>query len=185
MAAGDLTTLEKVKAHFEVKNSTDDGLLTHLITAASDFIRTYCSRDLAATDYVESRNGHGGRVLVLPNYPIISVASVKVDGVAITSAAGSPTLSGYVFDQYSISLRGYVFSKGFKNVELSYRAGFETIPLDLEQACIDLVGLKFKERTRIGETSKSVAGATTSYSTDDMPAHTKSVLEFYSRRVMQ
>ena len=62
MATGDLTTLDNVKAWFSppLTTTTDDTLLTRLVTAASQFIQTWLGRTIAETSYSETRNGQGG-----------------------------------------------------------------------------------------------------------------------------
>src|SRR5215469_8806175 len=64
---GDLTTLADVKAWLQTGQSafppTDDGLLARLITAASQYIQTWLNRQIAATDYLELRDGTGGQRL--------------------------------------------------------------------------------------------------------------------------
>jgi hypothetical protein len=110
--AGDLTTLANVKAWLNTTGtfgSTDDAILTRLITAASGFLKRYLGRDVVLTAYSELRDGLGGygpATLVFANYPVTAVYGVNVGGVAIQpipqtsgtlvtnapTAAGNPTL---------------------------------------------------------------------------------------------
>ena len=62
----------------------------------------------------------------------------------------------------------------------SYTAGYISTPPEVAQACIELVALRYRERTRIGEISKSVgAGETVSYSQRDMSAPIMTLLQQY------
>ena len=65
MAFDDLTTLADVKAWLQTGQSsfpaTDDALLTNLVTAASHYIQTWLNRQIAPADYLEVRDGTGGR----------------------------------------------------------------------------------------------------------------------------
>lgn len=176
----DLTTLANVKQYLTVNVTTDDALLTRLISAASAFIQSWLNRNLASQTYTETRNGHGGYVLPLANYPVTAVSSVAVDNVAIP-AASDPTQTGYVFSDKALYLNGYCFSRGFQNVAVTYTAGFATIPLDIEQACIDLVGLKYKERNHIGQTSKTLGQETINYSQMDISDAVKATLSQYRK----
>src|SRR5215475_696282 len=60
MAFGDLTTLADVKAWLQTGQSafpsTDDALLTRLITAASQLIQTWLNRKIALQDWIEVRD---------------------------------------------------------------------------------------------------------------------------------
>ena len=90
------------------------------------------------------------------------------------SAAGPTTAqqAGYYFDSDTVYLRGWAFSKGIQNCSVSYTAGLPpTDPtfMSLAQACIETVSLRFKERGRIGEVSKSVNGEVISFTQKDFP----------------
>lgn len=127
MATADLTTLAAVKTYLGITDSTSDTELTALITQVSAAIRTDTSRDLVpVTQYTAILNGHDKNVVFLKNYPIISVASVNIDGNSIPvmpEASNSPG-RGYAFDDDNVELRGYIFRKGMKNVKIVYTAGF-------------------------------------------------------------
>ncbi|HYM30436.1 MAG TPA: hypothetical protein VEU47_04005 [Candidatus Cybelea sp.] len=180
MATVDLTTLANVKAWFSppLTATTDDALLTRLVTAASQFIQTWLGRTIAETAYVETRNGAGGTRLFLRNRPVVSVASLAVDGVAIAPSSG-PGQPGYLFDDSAVYLTGYAFTRGAQNVAVAYTAGYAATPPELEQACIALVALRYKERDRIGQVSKNLAGEVVSFAQKDMPADVQTLLDQY------
>ena len=115
MAAGDLTTLDNVKAWFSppLTSTSDDALLARLITATSQFIQTWLNRAIASQAYVETRDGDGGPTLVLANAPVTAIASVTVDGLAIPPAPDSVS-KGYVLEAGAVSLRGSCFTAGFR-----------------------------------------------------------------------
>lgn len=180
MATGDLTTLANVKAYLSppLTTTADDALLTRLVTAASQFIQTWLGRTIAETAYSETRNGVGGTRLFLRHRPVVSVSSVTVDGVAIAPASG-PGQPGYLFDDNSVYLAGYAFTRGAQNVTVAYTAGYAATPPELEQACIALVALRYKERDRIGQVSKNLAGEVVSFTQKDMPADVQTLLDQY------
>lgn len=179
MAQGDLTTLVDVKAWMGITVTDHDAVLTRLISAASNYIQSWLNRDLLAADYTERFNGTGTASLMLTNYPVLSVTSVKINGLTIP--AGSDSADGYFFDSDGLYLRGYRFERGVSNVLVSYRGGFETIPAELAQATIELVSLRHKERDRIGIVSKGLAGETITYSQRDFTASIKTVLTQFKR----
>ena len=176
----DLTTLPRAKEWLAITASTNDALLSRLISAASDYIETYLSRDIARTSYQSYRDGHGGRRLMFRNYPVVSLAVLKIGGVSIPpSVNGSP---GFVHTETSVTLvGGYAFESGASNVYLEYVAGYDPVPSEIEQACIDLVSLRYRERDRIGLTSKSLAGESITFNTREFSDAVGSTLVQYKR----
>jgi hypothetical protein len=188
MAYGDLTTLADVKAWLQTGQSAfppiDDALLTRLTTAASQYIQTWLNRRIAVADYLEVRDGNGGQSLQFACFPVCAILSLTIDGIAIPPAPPpSPSTgltTGYVFSPTQLSVRGYRFTRRAQNVAFTYTAGYPTTPPEIAQACIELVALRYRERTRIGEISKAVGGAeTVSYSQKDMSAPILTLLQQY------
>lgn len=176
----DLTTLPRVKEWLAITATTNDAMLSRLISAASDYIETYLSRNIPLTSYQSYRDGTGGRRLMFRNYPVVALTKLSIDGQDIPrSVGGTP---GYVFTETSVALvGGYVFTRGASNVYLEYSAGHSPIPNEIEQACIDLVALRYREREHVGITSKSLAGESVTYSTREFSDAVGSTLAQYKR----
>jgi hypothetical protein len=182
MAAGDLTTLDNVKAWLGLPSATgdSDGLLSTLITAASNFVVGYLNRDLVLTDYTEVYDGDGAAWMILRQAPITAVQSIAFCGRTVTTqadpVAGTP---GYLFNGRRLSLIGDRFP--FRApVVVTYTAGYAVIPPAIEQAVIELVGEAFRRRDRIGQSSKTLGGQeTVSFSVVDMNAAIKTALGSY------
>src|SRR3954453_17954288 len=185
MAFGDLTTLGEVKAWLQTGQAafpdTDDALLARLITAASQFIQKWLNRSIASADWYEVRDGTGGQRLTFGNFPVTAVLSLSIAGLAIPPAQNNGGFgAGYVFSRPELALRGYIFTRRPQNVAITYTAGYPIIPPDITHACIDLVCLRYRERTRIGEVSRATGGTeTVTYSQRDMSEHVKLLLSQY------
>jgi hypothetical protein len=162
---------------------TDDLVIARLITAESHVIYKFLDRhDLLSDTYDEIRsgNGYGHMQLFMRHWPITAVSAVTINGLTIPAKSVTANFfsSGFKFDDKSIVLMGYAFEKGIDNVEVEYTAGYDSIPADITQACIELTALRYRERTRIGENSKSLAGEVVSFNTKAM---TDSILESLNR----
>jgi hypothetical protein len=215
MAYGDLTTLADVRAWLQTGPqpypATDDLLLSRLITAASQFIQSWLNRPLLSADWQEIRDGLGSftceQTWVCGVQPVTNVILVVVNDLTIPADPTgylpsytpappgqiSPTVTlllptdgaGYTFTPSAITVRGYYvpYKKGC--VLLQYTAGFPSVPFDVSQATIELVCRKYRERTRIGERSKSLGGGetvsyeTTSFSLRDMASDIQVLLQQY------
>ena len=155
----------------------DDNLLQKLITRASEDIRSETNREFYSAERTEVRSGVGwGQRLFIPKEaPITDVTSVTIDGIAVPlTPDGSPEgTAGFGFTADHIYLVGYEFTEGTNNIEVVYEGGFETYPEDLIGACVELTAYRYKSKDRIGESSKGLAGQSTSYVTDHIPKSIK------------
>lgn len=119
---GDLTTVANVGQWLGKANVTPDNtpLIQRLITMASRFILGQINRqDLTYHQVSETRDGLGGNVLLLPEYPVISVVSLAIDGIPVQQQTipGGP---GFTFDAWTGEDTGSVQ----KIVLSSGRSGF-------------------------------------------------------------
>jgi hypothetical protein len=204
MAFGDLTTLAEVKAWLQTGQNpfpaTDDAMLIRLITAASQFIQTWLNRQILSQEWIETRDGLGTSLgptdvrYQFAAFPVSSVSSVVVDGVAIPPIPSPSTPSGaialgpfcaqggYLFTPTQLVIRGYAVPRKAACVTLQYTAGYTVTPPDLAQACLELVALRYRERSRIGEVARAIGGGqTVSYSQKDMSDSIKTLIQQYRK----
>lgn len=194
MATGDLTTLANVKQVLHLTTAGDDLLLMAMITRASQFIQKWLNRTIASQAYTEQRDGRGGDFMVFANYPVTAVSSVKVNGYVVPASPDNGIMQpGYGFDATTLWLSGfsfasaypagpsYVFTRGRRNVQLVYTAGFAATPPEIEAACIELVTLRFRELDRIGHRSKSLAGEVVTFLVTDFHPATQTILQNYKK----
>jgi hypothetical protein len=185
MAAGpsDLTTLAALKDWLGVASDTTDALLQRLLSQVSVAIQNNINRQFATQAYSESRSGVGGRRMQAANYPLLTVSSVTVDGLAIPLSTDGVNACGYASDERGITLIGYCFSRGTRNVQLAYTAGFASTPADVELACIEWCAFIYRSRDRIGHASKSFNGEVVSYIVAAMPNNVALTLAQYKKVV--
>jgi hypothetical protein len=209
MAFGDLTNLADVKAWLRTADSsfptTDDVLLSQLITSASSWIQNQITRDIASNDYEELRDGTGSQEFVFANTPVTAVLLVAIPAlnlvippvptvVLMPSPASTPTpvtvsfsnpsfgAPGYLFTPTKLVIRGYWIPRAPLALLLQYTAGFATVPADLQQACKELVAARYRvERDHPGIVSTVMQPATTvSYSQKDCNAFVRATINKYS-----
>jgi uncharacterized phiE125 gp8 family phage protein len=166
----DLTTLANVKAWLGLSNNnTDDGLLDRLITSASNLIIELLDRGLKTQTYTnEVHHGSGTTGLCLRQYPVSAVASVSIDEIVYTT--------GFTFDDRIVYLSDKVFTSGKANIKVTYTAGYASVPFGIEQACVELVGVIYREKERIGHISKQLGGETVTFNVADLPSRIKTSL---------
>jgi hypothetical protein len=184
-APDDLCTVAEIKSWLPNQGNNDDATLQILITNASLQVLQYIDRPHILSSVLgpltETYDGNDSDRLLPRNFPIISVSSVNIDGVAV-QAATTPTTAGYLWDGRRILLRGFRFCRGLQNVQLSYSAGYPSVPLDLKQAAIESFALTYRQRVRIGEKSNSMSGqANISFDMGDVPPRSMAIFNQYRR----
>lgn len=79
-----LVTLPQAKDYLRVDDSADDESIMRLIEAATKIAEDCAGRTFVQKEVTENRIGNGDTLLSLHWQPIVSVASVKLDGVTQT-----------------------------------------------------------------------------------------------------
>lgn len=184
-APDDLCTVAELKAWLPNQSSTDDVALQSLISNGSLQVLQYLNRAHILASVLgaltETYDGNDSYRLLPKSFPIIAVASVSVDGVAISQAT-TAVAAGFLFDARRVLLRGWRFCRGVQNVTIGYTAGYTSTPLDLKQAAIEAFALSYRQRTHIGEKSNSMGGQVTlSFDMSAVPPRSLSVFQQYRR----
>jgi hypothetical protein len=179
MAAGDMTTLDRVKRYLKITQaSAADAVLQDLITSASAWIKSYLNRDILQATYTETLDGTGTRMITVGQYPVTALTALTVN---------SQDLMAYAVTDGRRAIRlksgGGVFTKDLANVVVTYTAGFVTTPADLEQACVELVAWRFTESGRVQQVSKSIQGEVVAYSMAAAPANVITILNNWRKVV--
>ena len=115
MATKDLITLSRAYQALQGV-SNQDTLLGALITAYSEMIEKYCRRRFVSASYDELYDGTGGRRLLLRQYPIQSVQSVRYRPVTVLKVTNTTAAN--------VQARVSVLSTGLQLV--SVNAGVKT-----------------------------------------------------------
>lgn len=151
----DYTTLAKVKSELGITGSAEDARFNALITEASALIDSYCGRTFESKTLTEKVKGYGrGSFLQLTHTPIISVASVTLDGEVISADdydiddAAAGLLAGHWYDtaplRYAMG-RAHKAGRQRKLYSVTYTGGYvvsggsKNLPADIERACVEMV----------------------------------------------
>jgi len=200
LAANALTNVPTLRAWLtqgrtnETGGRLADGALEGLINRASAAIEGWCRRSLVAP--AEPRtytfDGDGGCRLLLPEWPVVSVDSLTVDGLAIEERA-TVFGAGYVVRRRegALLLVGHRFAHGQQNVVVRARLGYDSALAeseprhgaalaDLEQACLMLCALWF-DKPSAGAYEAVDEGATRRDDPAPIPPEVEGLLFAYRR----
>ena len=190
-----LVKVQTFRSFLGEDDSEFDSIFEFLINAVSTEAQNYIHRDLRyAAAHSESLSGTGRSILYLPAWPIHSVTSVAEDGTTLSEDDEDFFVhSGERGWGKLEKASGAVWSKGVKNIDVVWAAGYdltgdvEEMPKDLQLAICEQVGAVFKMRNAEDwlEVSKSFPDGSTSrlisvVEADLLPAVMK-ILDRYRR----
>ena len=153
-----LATLSDVKTLAGITDTTQDARLELIINNVSSQIATYCQRQFKKNTYTgEILPPSNRQLLILRNWPVVSVTSITQDGQAITdyTLESKYAESGFLYRESGWMGRGIYRSvltddlvAMAHNIQVTYVAGFllpgdvgyiagdpASLPLDLQYAC--------------------------------------------------
>jgi hypothetical protein len=181
-----------------------DKLLERNINSVSSMISKYCNRNFIADTYSEFYKGSGRQRLVLNQYPINEITSVKVDSASLTAGIDYVTSDqtyldeGIVFKNDGWTWYGYLtglvgeLTAPVDNIEVIYSAGFtlqpesiRNFPWDLEDVTISMVADLYGEQQDANVGLKQLTQGKLSYTWDTNPLiqQYSSVLDGYRKAV--
>jgi hypothetical protein len=174
-----LTSVQAVKTYLSLTHAEDDDLLARLVVASSAWFESQTARSFTQASRSDEFVGSGTSRRSLFEQPVTSVTSVWVDGTEVPQAA-TETDSGWHRVGNLIYLKGYSFTYGALCVVI-YNGGYAEIPADVEQAVIETAAMRFRERDRVGEQSKSTAGGNVTFTPYSVPASVQATIVAYRR----
>lgn len=192
-----LVSLANTKTFLGITDNTKDALLEMLINMATDYIQSQCNVNyFMATDYViQELDGTGTDQLVLPNHPAWDLTSLQErTGSGITDWRTIPS-DEYTLDgdngiiTWTSQFTGFdeglndenalsdpIFQKVKRKYRATYTAGYNTIPYDLQYACMSLVGQMLNTKSASGIVSESLGDHSITYS-DAIKASKDGIIE--------
>ena len=123
-----------------------------------------------------------GTYIVTANQPhgtwAVDQGVTYANGTALTLVTGTPSTG-----QYTAAKGVYTFAAG--DASQAVLISYSYIPSDIEQACLEIVGERYRTRDRIGQKSKVLGGQeTVSYDTSAMNPYVKTLLQPYKRIIL-
>lgn len=176
-----IADLDTLKQAVGEKSDADDARLARILSAASSFCESYCGRVFEQTTYTsEMYDGNGTDTLILRNFPIISVSSLKECGATLTTgtdpAAGPDVL---IYAEAGKLVRPFGMWLPYRRwYSVTYSAGYAVVPPSIVQACIDVAMLMLREKDRAGVAAETM-GTRTSQFLRSLPEASQRALDLY------
>lgn len=179
-----LVTKAEYKAYAGINSTNQDAEIDSLIPKVSELVKTYCRRTFI--DYVDEAKTEvfkgGFDTLLLSESPVIQVQSVSYSDDYGQTYTDLTQYTDWVQDGYTIvSLNPEGFKEKIAGYQVTYTAGYETIPEDLKLAVLDTIQYYIKNSSAVHNT-KAVSPNTMQVeyiSGSQFPAHIRRVLDMY------
>lgn len=184
-----LTTLARARQQLKVPVATVDAdlddIITRFINVASFNIEKWTDRQLLTRAQTDYQDGRKQNRIVLKQWPVTSITSVYDDPES-TFTDGLIAATDYAIDEQIgvVLLNGLQFTKGTRNIQVIYVAGYLTtdeVP-DLEEACLQLVTFYFDKRSdeAVQVETKNKNNETTRY-LQKIPEYIQDMIRPYKR----
>jgi hypothetical protein len=196
-----LADLDTARWYLKAESTSFDPLIMALINYASAQIEMYCRRRLLARDYdtdaltvgkqpTELRDGHGDNELMLKEYPVNSVAGI-VDRYPDGVNTRTVNITGLrIIGDSIISIPADSFTRGSRNIEVRYNAGYTVANhmrerRALEAACLRWVQVMYQDHDAVvgRGTSFGVGGETVQLISEPIPPDIRQALAPFVRLV--
>lgn len=118
-----------------------------LTSQALEIIEKWLCRTFSLDVYTDTYNGDGTRSLFLRTYPVVEIQEIAITACNTTDIyapeTGQVIPDGFTVDFSSGEVQiscgvGNAFTKGFQNIEITYLAGYTSLPQAIVEATIQL-----------------------------------------------
>lgn len=174
-----LVTLDEAKGYCKVKIAEDyddyDDMLTLLINFVTEYILGEVGRPFSQSEKTELYYLDTGRVLLLKQWPVVSITSLTIDGDEISS-------DDYMLDKENGIL---VFDAEFAKrceVKVVYKGGINGVPDDIKICALYLIRRMFDKWAKNLESVASFSGGGSITVKDEVDDIVKRCIEKYKSR---
>lgn len=143
----------------KIKKDENSELTQRIAAGVSSAIETFINRHIEAKRVTEFHNGTGDSSIVfVKNFPIIGISAMWDDPDRAFDDTTLFATSDFTFDpsvgwielinttrSSLVPSDGTRFSKGVRNIRITFTAGYSTVPDDIVQAALDWGGHLYKQ----------------------------------------
>lgn len=158
-----MVTTTEVKTYLKITDTALDSFFTTLIDECTDKINKYCRTTLSSSSRTFIFQGNGLGLKLIKDINVTAITALKykenIEDSWITISSD--------FSLHKEGTLAYLYYKnglGSMLYEVTYTAGYSTIPAELKGVCIEMVAIKYLEskqgENRLGKltTSNTIQG---------------------------
>ena len=173
-----IVDVEDAYDHMRQPSPDHRDMIIRAINRATAKLEGLCNREIVTRDRTERIDGSGLREIWMRQYPVHTVTAMAWWDYSNSIKTALNLKNIYIGEAGFVKLSVDYFPLGFKNIEVTYNAGFDpsSTPLEYEKLrgyCLDLVVMYYQRWTgQRGELQSMTAGtASESFTDKDVPAY--------------
>lgn len=182
-----LVTKSEYKTYAGISSTNQDAEIDLLIPKVSELVKSYCRRTFidGLEDILVERTNGGFNNIILKEAPVTQILSVEKSTNYGQTYTSLTEYTDWVLDTETntvVSLSAVGFEKLINGYQVSYYAGYETVPEDLKLAVLDLVTYYRKNDASVHNNRTPGGGGSVQLEyimNTNFPAHIKRVLDLY------
>lgn len=182
-----LVTKSEYKTYAGISSTNHDAEIDLLIPKVSELVKTYCRRSFVdgLDDMLVQRSNGGFEKIILKEGPVTQIVSVEQSTDFGQNYKELAEFTDWVLDAEDntvTSLGQQGFTRAVNGYQVSYFAGYETVPEDLKLAVLDLVTYYRKNDASVHNNRTPGGGGSVQLEyimNNNFPAHIKRVLDLY------
>lgn len=185
LVAWALCSVAEAEDWLKLASATEDEetTITLLINAVTARFENACGRQIIARALTTRLNGTGADHIFLPQWPVVSIDSLKSLEYDGTDYVVYDTSKLYISESGRLQLLDQEsFIRGNLNVEVIYQPGWATVPDDVKVAALQWVADWWETWSKKREPiqSVSVSGQTTVFFNESIPKKVQAVVDLYT-----
>lgn len=182
-----LVTKSDYKTYAGISSTNQDAEIDLLIPKVSELVKTYCRRSFVdgLDDMLVQRSNGGFEKIILKEGPVTQIVSVEQSTDFGQNYQELTEFTDWVLDAEDntvTSLGQQGFIRAINGYQVSYFAGYETVPEDLKLAVLDLITYYRKNDASVHNNRTPGGGGSVQLEyimNNNFPAHIKRVLDLY------
>lgn len=124
-------------------SNLDMGRAKRLLSQASELIRGYCKQEITqVTGDTATLTGRGEPELLVPEQPVVSVASITEDGVAVPASDFDCSSAGVLRRLFGV----WGLESDPSVIVVTYTHGYSPVPQDVRAVCLAVAGRAYTFR---------------------------------------
>lgn len=183
----DLITKAEYKAYVGISSTTQDAIISSLITKVSALVKSVCRRTFV--DYLSDPKveyfQESGDTYIVGETPVLSIQSLEYSADYGQSYTALTEYTDYVLNKRDDTVKCLTgdFVDVVNSYRLTYTAGYEELPEDLKLAIFDTITYYLRNDGAVH--SNKAPGTNTVQveyiTTTSLPAHIRRVLDLYTQ----